>query len=395
MRLFLRFCGFLFAAGTIVFLVSIGAGAGLLWHFSKDLPDYSQLQDYEPPVMTRVHATDGALVAEYATQRRLYIPIQAVPKMVINAFLAAEDKNFYDHNGLDFQGIARAGTVYLQNYGCEPAAAGRLDHHAAGRQELPADQRGLVHPQDQGGAARAQDRADLFQGQDPRALSQRDLSRLQRLRHRRGVADVLRQVGARAHHPRGRLPRRAAEGAEHPASVPRPRARDRAAQLRDRPDGPHRRGQAGRRRQVQERAADRHRKADRLAYLCRRLFRRRGAPLDLRQVRREDAVRRRPVGPHHARPQAAGAGAHRAGGRPHQVRRGAGLARSGAEAQAGRRLGREAVRGEAAQRRRAVAALRWCWRPATSRRRSGFTRRASRAARSARSARPVSCRSTR
>ena len=117
MRLFLRFCGFLFAAGTIVFLVSIGAGAGLLWHFSKDLPDYSQLQDYEPPVMTRVHATDGALVAEYATQRRLYIPIQAVPKMVINAFLAAEDKNFYDHNGLDFQGMTRAAIVYAQNYG--------------------------------------------------------------------------------------------------------------------------------------------------------------------------------------------------------------------------------------------------------------------------------------
>ena len=117
MRLFLRFCGFLFAAGTIVFLVSIGAGAGLLWHFSKDLPDYSQLQDYEPPVMTRVHATDGALVAEYATQRRLYIPIQAVPKMVINAFLAAEDKNFYDHNGLDFQGMRAPAIVYAQNYG--------------------------------------------------------------------------------------------------------------------------------------------------------------------------------------------------------------------------------------------------------------------------------------
>ena len=103
MRLLLRFCGFVFAVGTIVFLVGVGAAAGLLWHFSKDLPDYSQLQDYEPPVMTRVHASDGSLVAEYATQRRLYIPIQAVPKMVINAFLAAEDKNFYEHNGLDFQ----------------------------------------------------------------------------------------------------------------------------------------------------------------------------------------------------------------------------------------------------------------------------------------------------
>jgi penicillin-binding protein 1A len=117
MRLLLRFAGFMFAAGTIVFLVGIGAVAGLLWHFSKDLPDYSQLQDYEPPVMTRVHAGDGSLVAEYATQRRLYIPIQAVPKMVINAFLAAEDKSFYDHNGLDFQGIARAGLLYVQTYG--------------------------------------------------------------------------------------------------------------------------------------------------------------------------------------------------------------------------------------------------------------------------------------
>jgi penicillin-binding protein 1A len=117
MRLLLRFCGFLFAAGTILFLVGIGAGAGLLWHFSKDLPDYSQLQDYEPPVMTRVHAGDGSLVAEYATQRRLYIPIQAVPKMVINAFLAAEDKNFYEHNGLDFGGIIRAGMLYIQTYG--------------------------------------------------------------------------------------------------------------------------------------------------------------------------------------------------------------------------------------------------------------------------------------
>src|SRR5215475_3152039 len=117
MKLVLRFLGFLFAAGTILFVVGVAAAAGLLWHFSKDLPDYSQLQDYEPPVMTRVHASDGSLVAEYAKERRLYIPIQAVPKMVISAFLAAEDKNFYDHNGLDFQGITRAAILYVQNYG--------------------------------------------------------------------------------------------------------------------------------------------------------------------------------------------------------------------------------------------------------------------------------------
>ena len=117
MRLLVRFMGFLFAAGTVVFLVGVGAVAGLIWHFSKDLPDYSQLQDYEPPVMTRVHAVDGSLVGEYAKERRLYLPIQAVPKLVINAFLAAEDKNFYEHGGIDYTGMARAGLVYIQNYG--------------------------------------------------------------------------------------------------------------------------------------------------------------------------------------------------------------------------------------------------------------------------------------
>src|SRR5437868_596210 len=117
MRLLLRFLGFLFAAGTIVFLVGVGAMARLIWHFSKDLPDYSQLQDYEPPVMTRVHATDGSLLAEYAKERRLYLPIQAIPKRVIDAFLAAEDKNFYEHGGIDFSGMARAGLLYLQNMG--------------------------------------------------------------------------------------------------------------------------------------------------------------------------------------------------------------------------------------------------------------------------------------
>src|SRR5882672_628298 len=117
MKFFLRFLGWIFAGGTIVFLVGVTATAALMWHFSKELPDYSQLQDYEPAVMTRVHASDGALLAEYAKERRLYIPIQAVPKLVLNAFIAAEDKNFYDHNGIDFSGIARAFLAYVQNYG--------------------------------------------------------------------------------------------------------------------------------------------------------------------------------------------------------------------------------------------------------------------------------------
>ncbi len=117
MRIFLRFLGFLFAAGAFVFVVGAVAATWLIWDYSKDLPDYSQLQDYEPPVMTRVHASDGALVAEYAKERRLYIPIQAVPKRVMDAFIAAEDKNFWEHGGIDLTGIARAVITNLENWG--------------------------------------------------------------------------------------------------------------------------------------------------------------------------------------------------------------------------------------------------------------------------------------
>src|SRR5437879_11436269 len=143
MRLLVRFFGFLFAAGTVVFLVGIAGAAGLFWHYSKDLPDYSQLQDYEPPVMTRVHATDGSLVAEYARERRLYLPIQAIPKLVTNAFIAAEDKNFYEHGGLDFQGIIRASLLMVQNYGSgkRPQGASTITQQVAKNFLLPNEQR--------------------------------------------------------------------------------------------------------------------------------------------------------------------------------------------------------------------------------------------------------------
>ncbi|MGY2907157.1 penicillin-binding protein 1A [Bradyrhizobium sp. URHC0002] len=117
MRFLVRFLGFLFTAGTVLFLAGVAGVAGGIWYFSRDLPDYSQLQDYEPPVMTRVHASDGALLGEYSKERRLYLPIQAMPKLVTNAFLAAEDKNFYEHGGIDFTGMARAAVVYAQNFG--------------------------------------------------------------------------------------------------------------------------------------------------------------------------------------------------------------------------------------------------------------------------------------
>ena len=124
--------------------------------------------------MTRVHAADGSLIAEYARERRLYVPIQATPKLVINAFLSAEDKNFYKHMGIDPEGIVRAVLANVRSGG---ARAGRFDDHPAGREELPPHQRAHLRAQDPRGAAGAAHRNDVPEGQNPRALSERDLSR--------------------------------------------------------------------------------------------------------------------------------------------------------------------------------------------------------------------------
>ncbi|MCH9808578.1 MAG: penicillin-binding protein 1A [Alphaproteobacteria bacterium] len=106
--LLLGFLGFGFAAAVVLFVVGSAVAGYMLMRASEDLPNYEKLAEYSPPVMTRIHANDGSLIAEYARERRIFVPINTVPKVVIAAFLSAEDKRFYEHGGLDFQGIARA-----------------------------------------------------------------------------------------------------------------------------------------------------------------------------------------------------------------------------------------------------------------------------------------------
>ncbi len=99
---------FLFVCAVILAIAGCGLVGITIWYFGRDLPDYQQLAHYQPPIMTRVQAGDGRLLAEYAAERRIFVPIQAIPKQVIDAFVSAEDKNFYTHHGIDPLSIIRA-----------------------------------------------------------------------------------------------------------------------------------------------------------------------------------------------------------------------------------------------------------------------------------------------
>ena len=76
-----------------------------LWYFSVGLPDYKKLSNYQPPISSRVYSDNNKLIAEYAIEKRLFIPFESIPDKVVNAFLSAEDKNFFSHPGIDAKGI--------------------------------------------------------------------------------------------------------------------------------------------------------------------------------------------------------------------------------------------------------------------------------------------------
>jgi penicillin-binding protein 1A len=86
-----------------------------LWYFSIGLPDYKKLSNYQPPISSRVYSNDGKLIAEYALEKRLFVPFESIPVKVINSFLSAEDKNFFNHPGVDAKGILRAFIKNIKN----------------------------------------------------------------------------------------------------------------------------------------------------------------------------------------------------------------------------------------------------------------------------------------
>ena len=123
--LFVLMClGLLTVAGGIIWV---------FWNWGQDLPDYRQLAKYEPPVATRIHAGNGALLAEFASQKRVFVPVKSMPPQLVNAFLSAEDKAFYQHIGVDPLALARATVTNIINYGSgrRPVGASTITQQVA------------------------------------------------------------------------------------------------------------------------------------------------------------------------------------------------------------------------------------------------------------------------
>ena len=117
MKNFGKFFIWLASLGLLCTILGFFLVIGVISYYSQDLPDYEQLKDYRPPIVTRIHAGDGRLLTEYSREKRVFVPIEFIPERVKNAFIAAEDKTFYSHHGLDYMGIVGAAIRNVQNLG--------------------------------------------------------------------------------------------------------------------------------------------------------------------------------------------------------------------------------------------------------------------------------------
>lgn len=128
-----KFFFWLIGLGFTGGVLAVAAVLGAFWYYGQGVPDHSQLASYQPPTVTRVHAGDGRLLAEFAVEERFAVPISAIPKRVVAAFLSAEDKSFYQHPGIDLPSIAAAAikNVTLVVRGRRPVGASTITQQVA------------------------------------------------------------------------------------------------------------------------------------------------------------------------------------------------------------------------------------------------------------------------
>jgi len=105
---------FFYTVSTI-FLIGCIAILSILWVFSNELPDYKFLKNYKPPVSSKVYSGAGDLISDFSSQKRIFVPYNSIPKVIINSFLSAEDKNFFSHPGVDAKGVFRAVVKNISN----------------------------------------------------------------------------------------------------------------------------------------------------------------------------------------------------------------------------------------------------------------------------------------
>ena len=84
-----------------VFLLGFSGIVSILWYYSNDLPDYKFLKNYKPPISSKLYSNDGQLLSEFSSEKRIFVPYNSIPTLVVNSFLSAEDKNFFKHPGVD------------------------------------------------------------------------------------------------------------------------------------------------------------------------------------------------------------------------------------------------------------------------------------------------------
>ena len=105
MQKFLKKLIILGLLSSILFIVAI---ISILWTYSNKLPDYKYLKSYKPPVSSKLYSGNGVLVSDFSSEKRIFVPYSAISQTVINSFLSAEDKNFFNHPGVDAKGVIRA-----------------------------------------------------------------------------------------------------------------------------------------------------------------------------------------------------------------------------------------------------------------------------------------------
>ncbi len=101
-----------FASFSLILVILV---LGILWNFSSNIPDYKFLKNYKPPVSSKMYSGNGELVADFSSEKRIFVPYRSIPRNVVNAFLSAEDKNFFSHPGVDAKGVLRAVINNIRN----------------------------------------------------------------------------------------------------------------------------------------------------------------------------------------------------------------------------------------------------------------------------------------